>query len=98
MGLIPGSGRFPGERNGNPLQDSSLENSMDRGVLWVTVHESISLSLYIYIYMCVCVCVCVYKYIICIFVNFSCAVNFGKCVPIVPCQLGIVQKLIVMLV
>ena len=28
---IPGSGRSPGERNGNPLQYSSLENSMDRG-------------------------------------------------------------------
>ena len=33
MGSIPGSGRFPGERNGNPLrfQHSCLENSMDRG-------------------------------------------------------------------
>ena len=30
-GLIPGSGRFPGEGNGNPLQYSCLENSMDRG-------------------------------------------------------------------
>ena len=30
-GLIPGSGRSPGEGNGNPLQDSCLENSMDRG-------------------------------------------------------------------
>ena len=29
-GLIPGSGRSPGERNGNPLQYSCLENSMDR--------------------------------------------------------------------
>ena len=29
-GLIPGSGRFPGEGNGNPLQYSYLENSMDR--------------------------------------------------------------------
>ena len=32
MGLIPGSGRSPGEGNGNPLQYSCLENSMDRGV------------------------------------------------------------------
>ena len=32
MGLIPGSGRSPGERNGNPLQYSCLENSMNRGV------------------------------------------------------------------
>ena len=30
-GSIPGSGRFPGEGNGNPLQYSCLENSMDRG-------------------------------------------------------------------
>ena len=31
LGLIPGSGRSPGEGNGNPLQDSSLENPMDGG-------------------------------------------------------------------
>jgi len=31
VGLIPGSGRAPGEGNGNPLQYSCLENSMDRG-------------------------------------------------------------------
>ena len=30
MGLIPGSGRSPGEGNGNPLQYSCLENSLDR--------------------------------------------------------------------
>ena len=30
LGLIPGSGRSPGEGNGNPLQYSCLENSMDR--------------------------------------------------------------------
>ena len=30
-GSIPGSGRSPGEGNGNPLQHSCLENSMDRG-------------------------------------------------------------------
>ena len=33
LGLIPGSGRSPGERNGNPLQQSCLENSMDGGAL-----------------------------------------------------------------
>ena len=38
MGLIPGLGRSPGERNGNPLQYSRLENSMDRGAWWATVH------------------------------------------------------------
>ena len=34
-GLIPGSGRSPGEGNGNPLQCSCLENSMDRGTWWL---------------------------------------------------------------
>ena len=37
-GLIPGSGRSPGEGNGNPLQYSCLENSMDGGAWWATVH------------------------------------------------------------
>ena len=37
-GLIPGSGRSPGEGNGNPLQYSSLENPMDSGACWATVH------------------------------------------------------------
>ena len=32
LGLIPGLGRSPGEGNGNPLQYSCLENSMDSGV------------------------------------------------------------------
>ena len=39
LGLNPGSGRFPGEGNGNPLQYSCLENPMDRGAWWATVHE-----------------------------------------------------------
>ena len=38
-GLIPGSGRSPGEENGNPLQYSWLENPMDRGVWRATVHK-----------------------------------------------------------
>ena len=38
-GSIPESGRFPGERNGNPLQYSCLENSTDRGAWWATVHR-----------------------------------------------------------
>ena len=38
MGLIPRSGRSPGEGNGNPLQYSCLENSMDRGTWRATVH------------------------------------------------------------
>ena len=33
-GLIPGSGRSPEEGNGNPIQYSCLENSMDRGAWW----------------------------------------------------------------
>ena len=37
--LIPGSGRSPGERHGNPLQYSCLENPMDRGAWWATVHR-----------------------------------------------------------
>ena len=37
-GLIPGSRRFPGEENGNPLQYSYLGNPMDRGTWRVTVH------------------------------------------------------------
>ena len=35
-GSIPGSGRSPGERNGNSLQYSCLENSMDSRAWWVT--------------------------------------------------------------
>ena len=35
--LIPGSGRSPGEGNGNPLHDFCLENPMDRGAWWATV-------------------------------------------------------------
>ena len=37
-GLIPRSGRSPGEGNGNPLQYSCLENPMDGGAWWATVH------------------------------------------------------------
>ena len=38
QGSIPGSGRSLGEENGKPLQYSWLENSMDGGTWWVTVH------------------------------------------------------------
>ena len=37
-GSILGWGRSPGGRNGNPLQYSCLENPMDRGIWWATVH------------------------------------------------------------
>ena len=38
-GLIPGPGRTPGGRHGNPLQYSCLENPMDRGAQWATVRR-----------------------------------------------------------
>ena len=38
-GLTPGSGRSPGGGNGNPLQYSCLENSLDRGAWWATVNR-----------------------------------------------------------
>ena len=47
-GLIPGSGRSPGEGNGNTLQYSCLENSTDRGA-WAAVHwvaEWLTLALF----------------------------------------------------
>ena len=37
-GSIPGSGRFPGEGHGNPLQYSCVGNPMDAGAWWATVH------------------------------------------------------------
>ena len=44
LDLIPGSGRSPGEGNGNPLQYSCLENSMDRGAWQVTVHGAVTVG------------------------------------------------------
>ena len=38
VGFIPGSARSHGRGNGNPLQYSCLENPMDRGAWWATVH------------------------------------------------------------
>ena len=38
LGSIPGLGRSPGEGNSNPLQYSCLENPMDRGAWWATLH------------------------------------------------------------
>ena len=38
MGLISGLGRSPGEKHGNPVQYSCLENPMDTGAWWATVH------------------------------------------------------------
>ena len=39
MGSIPGLGRSPGEGHGNLFQYSCLENPMDRGAWWATVHR-----------------------------------------------------------
>ena len=39
LGSIPGLGRSPGGGDGKPLQYSCLENPMDRGAWWATVHE-----------------------------------------------------------
>ena len=39
VGLIPGLGRFLGGGHGNLLQYSCLENTMDKGVSWATVHR-----------------------------------------------------------
>ena len=39
VGSIPGWGRSPGGGHGNPLQYSCLENPMDRGAWWATVHR-----------------------------------------------------------
>ena len=37
-GSIPGPGRYPGEGNGNPLQNFCLENPIDRGAWWIPLH------------------------------------------------------------
>ena len=42
-GSIPGSGRFPGEGNGNPLQHSCLENPTDRGA-WQAIFHGVAKS------------------------------------------------------
>ena len=39
VGSIPGPGRVPGGGHGNPLQYSCLENPVDRGTWWATVHR-----------------------------------------------------------
>ena len=39
VGLISGLGKSPGEEHGNPLEYSCLENPIDRGAWWATVHR-----------------------------------------------------------
>ena len=51
LGSILGSGRSPGEGNGCPLQYSCLENSMDRGSWWATVHGVTKIQIQ-YIHIC----------------------------------------------
>ena len=64
-GSIPGSGRSPGEGNGNPLQYSCLENPMEGGAWWAPVHgvtkswTRLSNFTHSYIHVCVCVCLSV---------------------------------------
>ena len=57
LSLIPGSGRSPGEGNGNPLQYSCLENPMDRGAWQTTVHgvakSQTRLSDFTFTFMCI---------------------------------------------
>ena len=43
-GSVPGSGRSPGEGNGNPLQYSCLENPMDRGA-WLAIVHTVTQSI-----------------------------------------------------
>ena len=53
VGSVPGSGRFPGEGNGTPLQDSCPENYMDRGAWQATIHgvakSQMQLSMHTYL-------------------------------------------------
>ena len=48
-GSIPASGKPPGKGNCNPIQCSCLENPMDRGAWWVTVHRVKKDMIYIYL-------------------------------------------------
>ena len=47
MGLIPGSGKSPGEGHGNSLQYACLGNSKDRGALWFTVHGAAKIQIWL---------------------------------------------------
>ena len=78
-GLIPGLGRSPEERNGNPLQYSCLGNPMDRGPLEAMVHgvsesdmtECAHTHTHTHLYTCARHCVDTKNKIVSIFVEFS---------------------------
>ena len=60
LGSVPGSGRSLGEGNGNSLQYSCLQNSMDRGAWWITVHgvtksqtQLRDWHIHMYVYICI---------------------------------------------
>ena len=61
-GLIPGSGRYPGGGNGNPLQYSCLENPMNKGLWQATVHGITKNQIRI-LYVCVYIYIYIYIYI-----------------------------------
>ena len=54
VGSIPGLGRSPGEGNGNPLQYSCLENHMDRGAWWATVHGGVNTLYFLHYFTFLC--------------------------------------------
>ena len=62
LGSVPGLGRSPGEGNGNPLQYSCLENPMDGGNWWATVHRvaksQTRLSDFTFLLSCLTLCDC----------------------------------------
>ena len=63
---IPGSGRSPGAGNGNPLQNSCLENSMDRGAWQATVHgvtKELDTTEHTHTHCISHICICVLYYI-----------------------------------
>ena len=65
-GLIPGSGRSPGEGNGNPLQYSCLENPMDREAWQV---ESLPLKVVLSVSKCMHICTCMCLFVGCVSVS-----------------------------
>ena len=90
LGTNPGSGRYPGVENGNPLQYSCLENFFGQRS-WLSMgsqkvgHD----RAYTYIHMCVCIC----RYIYIIFFIFFSMMVCHRILNIIPC--GIQQDLVI---